>query len=86
MLYIHTIYNKDLYKIILIIRLKIGKNSYWHHSRNVQLVGDKVVGTVDLGFDIGQSEEFEEEEATDALCFMVNCVNSGFKLPIGMVL
>ena len=50
----------------------------------VSFVGKKMVGCVDLGFEV--SSTCDAEPATDVLVFMVNCVNSNWKLPVGYFL
>ena len=51
--------------------------------RHLYFNGNEIVGGVDIGLG---AEDNEQEEATDALVFMLTCVNSRFKLPIGYFL
>ena len=50
--------------------------------RHLELVGDKVMGAVDLGQEIDLLED-SLDQATDAIVLMLNCINSRFKVTLG---
>ena len=45
-------------------------------------MGQKIVGGVDLGVQIDDDPECQEP-ATEALVMLLNCINGGFKVPLG---
>ena len=50
--------------------------------KNLQFNGEKFVGCVDFGFECGDQSD-GAEEATDVSVFMLNVLNSNWKLPLG---
>ena len=52
----------------------------------MQYQNGKILGAVDLGESSEELNADYPEEATDALVFMANCVNSNFKIPLGYYL
>ena len=49
----------------------------------MQYQNGQILGAVDLGESSESVDVDYQEEATDALVFMVNCINSNLRLPLG---